>query len=244
VLAPPREGSTPRVPSLGRLKLPAAAAVGVLLVAFAVWAIADGGDEPAAPDAAVQVTTALASPAPRTSPPQTSDSPSASEPVAPSPDPTREAFKKISAGDCLDAHYDESGDWNKSRPRAVGCGRSDAYLKVYKVADDTSGCRNGSPGDVSGELWWSHGEEGNEIVLCVRRQFRPGECLLATEGAKEDTVAVSNSDLMTVWPCGEAAPGGYDFVLRVTAFTSGACPSGGRRVSWDLGSRTLCTRIV
>ncbi|MFA1538475.1 serine/threonine-protein kinase [Actinomadura monticuli] len=244
VLAPPREGGTPRVPALGRLKLTAAAAVGVLLVAFAVWAVADGGDEPAAPDAAVQVTTTSASAAPRTSPPQMSDSPSASESAAPSPDPTRRAFEKISAGDCLDAHHDESGDWNRSRPRAVACGRSDAYLKVYKVAVDTAGCRNGSPGDLDGELWWSHGEEGNEIVLCVRRQFRPGECLLATEGAEENTVAVSNSDLMTVWPCGEAAPGGYDFVLRVTAFTGGACPSGGRRVSWDLGSRTLCTRIV
>ncbi|WP_207923644.1 serine/threonine-protein kinase [Actinomadura bangladeshensis] len=237
----------PRIPSLGRPKPPliaaAAAVVGVLLIAFAVWAVGSDGEEPTAPAAAA--TTARSSPTPPATPTaQASETASASDSASAAPDPVRKVFEKISVGDCLNAHYDESGEWNKRTPRAVGCGRSDAYLKVYRVADETSGCRNGSPGDLDGELWWSHGEEGNEIVLCVRRQFRPGECLLATEGAEEDTVSVSNGDLMTVWPCGDPSPGGYDFVLRITAFTSGACPSGGRRVSWDLGSRTLCTRIV
>ncbi|MFB4306571.1 serine/threonine-protein kinase [Actinomadura sp. GTD37] len=234
----------PRGAPPGRPKAPmiaaAAAVAGVLLVAFAVWAIGNGGEPPSAPDAAAQVTT------PRTTPPTPTPVPQESDTASPTPtpDPTRKAFQRISAGDCLDAHQDESGDWSRGKPRAVGCGRSDAYLKVYKVADDTADCRNGSPGDLDGELWWSHGEEGNEIVLCVRRQFRPGECFLATEDEEENTVSVSNGDLMTSWPCGDAAPGGHDVVLRVTAYTSGACPSGGRRVSWDLGSRTLCTRIV
>ncbi|MFA1550987.1 serine/threonine-protein kinase [Actinomadura chokoriensis] len=251
VLAPPPQdvpGSARPLPALGRPKPPmvvaAAAVVGVLLVAFAAWAIAGGGDEPTAP-AAAQTTTAGTSPTPQTPLPQVSDSVSASESVTPTPDATRRAFEKISAGDCLDAYERPSGKWSRSKPRAVGCGRADAYMKVLRVVDDTSDCVGDNPGDLDGELWWSHGEEGNEIVLCVQRQFRPGECFLGTKGEKEDTVAISNSDLMTSWPCGDGSPPeDYDFVLRITAFTRGACPAGGRRVDWEIRGRTLCVRIV
>ena len=50
VLAPPPQdapGNGRRFPPLGRMKLPVAAVVGVLLVAFAAWAIGDDGNAPA-----------------------------------------------------------------------------------------------------------------------------------------------------------------------------------------------------
>ncbi len=122
----------------------------------------------------------------------------------PKPDPTRKAFEKISVGDCLDSYMSPSNHhrWTKGKPHAVACGRPDAYVRVTDVVDDSSDCAEGD-GEIDGELWWDYGDEGDEIALCVRRQLRVGDCFLATDGAEEGTVAISNPDLMTSWPCGK-----------------------------------------
>ncbi|WUI01453.1 serine/threonine protein kinase [Spirillospora sp. NBC_00431] len=242
LVPPPRHA--PPVPATGRpgraLAAAAAAVAGVLLIAFVVWAIADGGDEPRASGG--ETTSPPVSTAPTT--PRTSSTESARS--TPSADPTRKAFEKISAGDCLNAYQTpwKSDEWSKAMPTAVGCGRTDAYIKVTKVAKEASDCSGTSPGDLDGSLWWEHGEEGNTITLCVERRLRTGDCFLGREGPKEDTVAISNGDLMTSWTCGKRPPEGYDYVLRITAFTAGGCPSGGRRVDWSMRGRTLCVRIV
>ncbi|WP_219509717.1 serine/threonine-protein kinase [Nonomuraea ceibae] len=243
VLAPQDvQGNDQRFPPLGRMKFPVAAVAGLLLVAFAAWAIVDQGQAPATSKA---IATAQQTPTSPASTPQPSETDSATDSATPTPksDPIRKAFEKISAGDCLDAYERPTGGWNRSKPRAVGCGRSDAYVRVRKVADDSSECI--SDYDLDGGSWWSYGEQPNEIALCVQRQFRVGDCFLARKGEDKDSVAISNNDLMTLWPCKVgSAPGAYDYILRVTAFTSGACPPGGRRASWEIRGRTLCTRIV
>lgn len=250
LLPPPRgtSGRPPRVPWPGRPRSAtaagAAAVVGVLLVAFAVWAIADDGSEPAGSGAAAQVTAPRTSDAPQTPSPTSSEVASASASAA--PDPVRKAFEKISAGDCLDAHRSphDSDKWSKGKPNAVPCSRSNAYVRVTKVADDTSDCADGD-GEIDGELWWSYGDEGDEIALCVSRQLRVGDCFLGTDGPDEGTVSISNGDLMTSWPCGKRPlPGSYDHILKVTALTGGDCPSARRSVDWSYRGGKLCARLV
>ncbi|MFG2091451.1 serine/threonine protein kinase [Spirillospora sp. NPDC048824] len=251
VLLPPvrdTPGKPPRVPWLGRPGAApaagAAAVVSVLLVAFAFWAIADDRDEPAGSGAAAQATTPRTSDTPRTPPSPTPSADAASASAAPGP--TRKAFEEISAGDCLDAHRDphDSDKWSKGKPNAVPCGRSNAYVRVTKVADDVSDCTDGD-GEIDGELWWSYGEEGNQIALCVSRQLRVGDCFLGTDGPDEDTVSISNGDLMTSWPCGKRPlPGSYDHILKVTALTGGECPPARRSVDWSYRGGKLCVRLV
>ncbi|MEV5827592.1 serine/threonine-protein kinase [Spirillospora sp. NPDC052242] len=224
--------------------LAAAAAAGVLVVAFAVWAVADGRDEPVSSDtAAVRTTparTSAAAPAPTPS-----ASESRSPTPSPKPDPVRKAFEKISEGDCLNAYRSPHDDeWTVEKPKAVDCSRDDAYLKVIEVGDGSANC-GAEPGEIDGSLWWRHGEDGEEIALCVERRLRVGDCFLGHDGPEDDTVAISNGDLMTSWPCGaNSVPGTYEHILKVTALTRGDCPPADRSVDWEFRGGRLCTRIV
>ncbi|GGU93754.1 hypothetical protein GCM10010182_06790 [Actinomadura cremea] len=239
----PRPRSRPRA-TRPAPALAAAAVAGVLVVAFAVWAVADGRDEPGSSGtAAAQATPTPTSAAARTPAPTPSESDSPTPP--PAPDPVRKAFEKISEGDCLNVYQSPHDyEWTEEKPKAVDCSRSDAYLKVIEVGDGSSDC-GAEAGEIDGALWWRHGEDDEEIALCVERRLRVGDCFLATDGPEEDTVSISNSDLMTSWPCGKnSVPGSYDHILKVTALTRGDCPPADRSVDWEFRGGRLCTRIV
>ncbi|WP_254716682.1 serine/threonine-protein kinase [Actinomadura sp. WMMB 499] len=254
-LVPP-PGDAPR----GTLRLPrpgaprpaaaagAAAVAGVLVVAFAIWAVAGGGDEPGSSGTAVAQTSPTRTPAAtRTPTPGASASGSPTPTPTPTRDPVREAFEKISEGDCLDAYRSpHDGDWTSEKPRAVDCSRADARLKVLEIEEggDYANC-GGDSGDIDGALWWRHGEDEQEIALCVERRLEVGDCFLATDGPEENTVSISNGDLMTSVPCGaNSIPGTYDHILKVTAITRGECPPAHRDVDWEFRGGKLCTRIV
>jgi len=68
-------------------------------------------------------------------------------------------------------------------PNAVSCGRGDAYVKVTGVRTSSTSC-NSEP--LDGESWWrSPVHDGDRIRLCVRRQFREGECFLGERGSEK-----------------------------------------------------------
>ncbi|MGI5207382.1 hypothetical protein ACQEU6_38115 [Spirillospora sp. CA-108201] len=89
---------------------------------------------------------------------------------------------------------------------------------MTKAATDSSACID-VVGDLDGTLWWEYGEGADRIALCVERRLRAGDCLLGSKGrGKKGTVAISNGDPMTSWPCEkDSLPEGYDYVLKVTA---------------------------
>ncbi|GAA2624956.1 serine/threonine-protein kinase [Actinomadura fulvescens] len=163
---------------------------------------------------------------------------------SPTPDPTYDAFDEISVGECLDAYQDpyDSSDWSETMPNAVSCSRSDAYLKVFRIEDSSSACNAEA---LDGESWWrSPTHDGDNIYLCVRRQFREGECFLGKRGSKPGRVAITGHGLMTSWGCGKSTvPKGFNYILKFTGYYKSRCPSGSR--TWDNYLKgVLCARVV
>ncbi|MFG2004245.1 serine/threonine-protein kinase [Spirillospora sp. NPDC048911] len=162
----------------------------------------------------------------------------------PTPDPTYDAFDEISVGDCLDAYQDpyDAAEWSENMPNAVSCGRSDAYIKVYKVADSSSSCDAEA---LDGESWWrSPTHDGDNIYLCVRREFKEGECFLGKKGKESGRVAINGHGLMTSWGCGKSTvPKAFDYILKFTGYYKSSCPEGSR--TWEGYLKgVLCARVV
>jgi hypothetical protein len=163
--------------------------------------------------------------------------------TTPTVDRTHEAFEDISKGDCLDAYKDpyDYSEWSVNVPTVVDCDRPGAYVEVTGVGD--------SSGDCHTEEWyegttWRSSSGGETIVLCIDRNLRVGECILGLKSETPGKIAMTRHGLLTSWGCGKSTvPRDFDYILQVTAITSGDCPSGSR--SWDyLDGRDLCLRVV
>jgi hypothetical protein len=163
-----------------------------------------------------------------------------SDEETPTPDPTYEAFAAISVGDCLDAYMDpyEIDEWSEELPRAVGCERTDAYVRVTKVTDGT--CDNTL---LDGEATWNYSGGQRPIRLCLERQFRVGECFLAVKNPKTGKPRINYHGLMTSWGCGKSTvPTDFNFILQVTGLTNGTCPSDS--YTWeDFRGGNLCAKV-
>ncbi|MFE9331276.1 hypothetical protein [Streptomyces sp. NPDC006925] len=157
------------------------------------------------------------------------------------------AFRSVRAGQCLTVHGNGSG-WNRPAPTEatrIDCGDDRAFTRVTAVrrspADSTSdpACPTGN-----GRATW----RGGSTTLCLTRQFRTGQCLLA-----EADDGRMRAALMSAPACSAAPPSGqgrYDRLLRVTGVRADTAPcrendpaSHSRYWRWriDGGDRTLCT---
>ncbi|MEO3828188.1 serine/threonine-protein kinase [Actinomadura sp. B10D3] len=231
---PPKKSTQPK-PNAAVI----AGVVGVLLVALLIGlANNDSGGS-----SANAGSTSSPSATPETS--STTSEPSSTPSSSPTPDPTFEAFDAITVGDCLDAHKDpyDSDEWSEDEPNSVPCGSGDAYVKVFGIEDSASGC-DYEP--LDGESYWrSPVHDGEAIYLCVRRQFREGECFLGFEKSGEaGRVFINGHGLMTSWGCGKSTvPKGFDYILKFTGYYATRCPEGSRKWS-DFRQGVLCARVV
>lgn len=120
------------------------------------------------------------------------------------------AFRSVEAGQCLAVHSNGTG-WSRPAPSAatrVECGSDRAYVRVTAVRDG-GGCPSGN-----GRATWSGG--GKE--LCLTRQFRTDQCLLAESGGGEVRAA-----LMSAPACTSERPSGSRFnrLLTITGVHEG-----------------------
>ncbi|MFJ2575365.1 serine/threonine-protein kinase [Kitasatospora aureofaciens] len=109
------------------------------------------------------------------------------------------AFQQLGKGDCVDSVFGPDG-FSPAVPRQVDCGADDAYLIVRNRTTDENVCDSGA-----GEETWSNGSErtADRLFLCVRRQFRVGECV-PTDVAPTPG-PVRSEDMWQPHPCGGAA---------------------------------------
>ena len=182
---------------------------------------------------------------PLASPPGEPPSPGATE-AATDDNSSARAFRSVQAGQCLTVHSDGTA-WSRPAPTAatrVGCGDDRAFVRVTSVRQDQGGaCPAGN-----GRAAWTHGGTS----LCLTRQFRVDQCLLAESDDGQVRAA-----LMSAPACSGQRPSGkYDRLLTVTAVQdaddaeSGSChdddrSKGGehsRYWTWkvDGEARTLC----
>ncbi|WP_344568547.1 hypothetical protein [Streptomyces axinellae] len=127
------------------------------------------------------------------------------------------AFRSVEAGQCLTVHSDGT-TWSRPAPSAatrVGCGDDRAYVRVTSVRQDAGGaCPAGN-----GRAAWTHGGTS----LCLTRQFRVDQCLLAESDGGQVRAA-----LMSAPACSHQRPSGkYDRLLTVTAVHDADDPGAG-----------------
>ena len=165
------------------------------------------------------------------------------------------AFRAVRAGQCFAVHSTDKG-WSRTAPTKgarVGCGDERAYVRVTSVRASRASCPDGN-----GRGAWAHTAGGRTVALCLTRQYRVDECLLADGGGGEMRAA-----LMSAPACDGEPSGSYDRILRITsihakdgagdragASAKGLCARGdkdrARYWTWrvDGGRYTLCARAA
>jgi hypothetical protein len=174
------------------------------------------------------------------------------EPSTPTPDPTEEAFKAISAGDCL-AVYDTgrggttSIDWSVDvPPDPVSCAGAQAQVQV--TATDTA-CPTSH-----GKSYWSYRSTttGNTTKLCLTRIYHAAYCMLGQQSGYSISLG-----MMTAVACRrEPVPAPYNQIMHITGVyraPAGADANNCRRAAGDQtrywaylvddGATLLCTTI-
>lgn len=157
------------------------------------------------------------------------------------------AFRSVRSGQCLTVHGTGSG-WSRTAPTAevrVACGNDRAYVRVTAIRASRADCPDGNGRDV-----WAHSSGSRTTALCLTREYRVNQCLLAESSGGE-----MRASLMSSVDCDLREPTKpYNRVLGVTSVhgrTAGGTPgdlcaeSGDddtRYWTWqvDGGKHTLC----
>ncbi|MBO8196350.1 hypothetical protein ITI46_32620 [Streptomyces oryzae] len=174
--------------------------------------------------------------------------PGGSGPVAGSGDDSLAgAFRSVRAGQCLTVHGNGSG-WSRPAPveaTRVDCDDDRAYTRVTAVRRAGPGGETGRACPVgNGRAEWAHGD----VTLCVTRQFRTGQCLLAEARGGEMRAALMSAPACSAEP--RSGGGRYDRLLTITGVHEGRMPcregdagAHSRYWAWEVdgGERTLCT---
>ncbi|WAP57911.1 LppU/SCO3897 family protein [Streptomyces sp. S465] len=127
------------------------------------------------------------------------------------PDPTAEAYRAVSPGDCLAVYDTGYGDYNTQMPAPVDCGAGKAFMWVSAVRSSGGACPQGP-----GQNYMAYTSRGRTTALCLTRQFKVGYCLLA-EQTGSGQQARMNAGLMTVVDCeAKRVPARYNRILHIT----------------------------
>ncbi|ASQ96571.1 hypothetical protein [Streptomyces sp. 11-1-2] len=127
------------------------------------------------------------------------------------PDPTAEAYRAVSPGDCLAVYDAGDGQYNSRMPTPVACGAGKAFMWVSAVRSSGGACPQGA-----GQDYMSYTSRGRTTALCLTRKFTVGYCLLAQQTGSGQQARM-NAGLMTVVDCdAKRVPVRYNRILHIT----------------------------
>lgn len=125
---------------------------------------------------------------------------------SPPPDPVGDAYRTVRPGDCLAA---PDGD----APRRVDCADEAAFQRVDAVVPQVANCPRG-PGLST---WYHTTADGLTTALCLRREFRPGQCFAARLSTEDGRYEMTDADLRSRLGCADdEAPPPYNVVLVIS----------------------------
>jgi len=134
----------------------------------------------------------------------------APETSSPEPDPTEDAFKAVSVGDCLDVvdtgyGGKEKYDWSEEEPNTTPC--STARVRVYSTSDDCDSAQD--------QATWSYysTSSGERTALCLEGEYHRGDCLLADNDGNSASIAMLSSVNCT----DRQVPSAYNDIFVITA---------------------------
>jgi serine/threonine protein kinase len=134
--------------------------------------------------------------------------------MTPAPDPTEDAFKAVTAGDCLPVYDTGRGgstvDWSTDvPPQPVSCG-STQWAGLLRVTSTTSSvCPSGE-----GQTWWSYtsASSGDSTKLCLSRIYIKHYCLLGQQSGNSTSIG----ELTAVDCHATSVPAPYNQVMWIS----------------------------
>lgn len=155
--------------------------------------------------------------------------------ISPTPDPTEESFKALSAGDCLEVFDTGRGgdriDWSLDIPSPrVPCNiRAAGLVQVTSITDSTC------PSDTGQASWtYTSAVSGETTKLCVTRIYQKFYCVLGNQVGDETRLGP-----MTAVDCNaQRIPAAYNRILHIIGVYQAPANAGPRDCAQGPNDRT------